>query len=188
MPSGNLPNKRPLIRAQAKDPVMGGEREALIRRQQDPTYIGGYSDVRQRIDESIRKGQTPSEGLRHRLHLVTVVKPNGQPDMHKPMNFSLMGYKAMAFDEAKDLGYTMPPHAIRTADGHIRIGDTEVYYCDAENAEQLLVDGRDAIDRQTTAEATSGSLRDAGRGIPGVSSDHLVSATLDQRHEVVKGS
>lgn len=179
--------KRPLIPIQAKDPV-GARGNAPIARQRMPdnTFLGGYSDVREQIDTAIREGKTPTTGMNYRFHWVTTQRASGRPDGTKAAQFSAMGYRQVKFDEASSLGITLQPHMYKSADGGVQNGDTQLYYCDAETAEQHLLDGRQAIDDQTADEATSGTLHSAGSGIRSVGGD-LTTSHTEHTREVLKG-
>ena len=155
--------KRPLIVAKDKTPSP----EELVRQYkatnaQDKTYVGGYSDQRHLIDTDISRGRDPKGGLNHRLHFVRVLNPRtGQPDRVAVNDFVNKGYRFMLYDEAKGLGYDVPPHAEKTAENHIRVGDVELMYCSDVQAAVNEEQGRSAIDEKTSAEASGSQLRDA---------------------------
>jgi len=170
---------------QARDPVIGAQRESSqFRLRSDVTFIKGYSDVREQMEDAIRRGERPTKGLRHRMQWVTIQRPNGRPDLQKATQFRVMGYQPMKWDEMDGLGYEVPIAAFKTPDGGVQIGDTQLYYCDAATAEQHMIDGRAAIDAQTAVDATSSTLHQAGRDASRGVGDELTTATLEQRHEV----
>ena len=186
-----MSNPKPLVSVKARE-MSGVNQEglaALRSRARDITFILGYSDVRARIEAAIRRGEQPTERLKHRFQLIPTTAPrSGRPDLAKVSEYAAQGYQAMKFDEMKGLGYTLPPHAMKTPDGGVQIGDTQLFYCDAETAEAHYVDGRQAIDEQTTDEATSQTLHSAGQGLEGVSDRaNLTTSKTEHRLEVKKG-
>lgn len=183
-------SKKPLIAVKARE-MSGVNHEALGRiraQRRDLTYIQGYSDVRAEIEQDARAGRAPTKRLRHRLQLIPITTPrSGKPDMQRVTEYVAMGYQAMKFEEALGMGYTLPPHAVKMADGGVMLGDTQVFYCDAETAEQHWQEGRQAIDDQTTDEATSQQLHSAGQGLEGVRDRaNLTTSSTEHRTEVTR--
>lgn len=166
---------KPLISAQAVNP-MGSAREHT----RDFAYVEGYSNVRQDIDDDLRRHRTPERGLNFRLHWVRNQKANGNPDGTKVSQFKVMGYKFVTFDGAKSLGIEVPEHASKTPEGNIQNGDCVLMYCDAATAHKIEQDGRSAIDDRTTDEATSSSLRNAGHDLRSLG-NNLVTSNTEQR-------
>ena len=175
---------RPLITATNRDVVAGAHREsaAFERQGRDLTFVEGYSDRRQQIDDDLRRGRDPGTRLSYRLQYVTNQRPNGKPDGQKITQFLAMGYRPVQFDAPPE-GIVVPTHAFRTGDGGVQVGDAQLFYCTAAVAAENEFQGRRAIDERTTDEATSHTLRSAGRELGGVGSD-LVTSTTQQRADV----
>lgn len=183
-------SKKPLIAVKANE-MSGVNHEALSRiraQRRDLTFIEGYSDVRAEIAQAIARGQKPAKYLKHRLQLIPITTPrSGKPDMQRVTEYVAMGYKALKFEDATGMGYTLPPHAVKMVDGGVMLGDTQVFYCDAETAEQHWQEGRQAIDEQTTDEATSQQLHSAGQGLEGVRDrTDLTTSSTEHRTEVTR--
>lgn len=167
---------------------MGPVREdaAFIAQGQDLTWVPGYSDKRMAMEESARKGEEPTTGLNHRLHWVTVQRPNGRPDHQKMTQFKAQGYRPVPFDEVSSFGIEVPVQAEKTPDGFIKVGDTVLMACSAAVAARIEEQGRRAIDERTANDFTANTLHQAGREVGGVRGD-IVTSDTQQRVEVTKG-
>lgn len=167
--------KRPLVVAKDKTPSP----EELVRqyqasRSQDNTYVGGYSDQRFLIDNEMSRTGKTERGLPFRLHWARALSPKtGQPDGRDIMNFQSKGYQFLMYDEAASKGYTLPPGAMKTADGHIRLGDVELMYCSDVQAAEIEAQGRSAIDEKTSTDASGSILRNAADKLGSVGQDAM---------------
>ena len=182
MGSPNGSTKRPLISVQDKDPFAAA-REAQTN---DLTYLQGYSNKRMQIDDDERRNRAPSVQLSHRFHYVTDKKPSGIPDGRKLTSFKAQGYRMVKWDEAANLGIEVPLHAEQTVDGGIRVGDTVLMVCSAENAAKLEAQGRSAIDEKTSADYTASPMQSAAREVGSVGQGNVTS-TVEQRTDITKG-
>ena len=165
-----------MVKAAAVD-VTGPVREHAFVRQHDLTYIEGYSDKREQLDEDARLRRAPSVTLTHRLQWVTMSRPGGRPDFQKATQFMALGYRRVKMSEMGSLGLTPPPSAMETADGYVQNGDTQLFVCDAATAARNAADGRSAIEERTTDDATAQELHSAGRDAGGVSNELTTSQT-----------
>lgn len=133
---------------------------------QDYTFVPGYSDKRRINDERMRKGQAPLP-MPYRFQLVPTTKPNGQPDNRRVAEWSMKGYRKVskADIESGSLGIKMPPAAVITADGAVRIGDSDLMYCGADNAAKEEARGRSAIEARNADDNAAQDLHRAGREV-----------------------
>lgn len=162
MSDANSPTKRPLIAAFSRDALAeSGEflNNAIVAG--DKTVVPGYSDLRFAADEALRKGRKPPR-LSHRYQWVTITSPTGTPDNRKVADFTAKGYRRVHKDDLSGLGIEVPPAAIVTADGYFRVGDTELFVCDAAHAARNEATWRSAIESRTADAATSQDLKQEG--------------------------
>ena len=165
----NSQTKRPLIVA-GERAFKGETREAATFYDpmvaQDYTFVPGYSDKRRANDERMRKGLAPVP-MPYRFQLVPVTTPAGRPDGRRIAEWSMKGYRKVskADIESGSLGITMPPAAIITADGAVRIGDSDLMYCGADNAAREEARGRSAIEARNADDNAAQDLHRAGREV-----------------------
>jgi hypothetical protein len=163
--------------------VGGAHREtADFNAEPDLTFVPGYSNVRRQIDAEMGRGQEPTVGLNHRMQWVRVERVNGTPIRTRVMQFKGQRYERATLDWLQGNGYDMPPAGELTADGGIRNGDCELFYCSAAQAAQNESLAHRAIDSQTTDDATASNLHSAGRDIDRVGG--LTTASTEHRVEV----
>ena len=173
---------RPLL--SATDRSVGGEaREtAYFSENPDLTYVPGYSDKRQQIDGEMGRGQEPTVALDHRFQWVRTQRVNGQADKRNIRQFKGRRYERATLDFLTSHGYEMPPAASLTADGGISLGDTELYFCSAEQAGENEALARRATSSQAADESSASELHRAGREID--RSGGLTTASTTHRVEV----
>lgn len=174
--------KRPLIgvkdRSVAGEVLDNGAQFADMG--QDTTFIQGYSDKRRQIDAAASKRQDADVELTHRYHWVRTKRNNGTADGADIASFRAKGFRPVRFDEMESLGlqtYT----GTKTVDGHVSLGDTELYVCDAATAERNEAIARRAVEVRSTGDTTSSKLRRASEEA-GSRGDDLQS--LEQRTEI----
>jgi len=133
---------------------------------QDYTFVPGYSDKRRINDERIRKGQNPIP-MPYRFQLVPVTTPAGKVDNRRVAEWSMRGYRKVKQSdiESGGLGISMPPAAVITAEGSIRIGDSDLMYCGADNAAKEEARGRSAIEARNADDNAAQDLHRAGREV-----------------------
>lgn len=175
-----MPNDRSPVRPLlgARDKIVGGS--ALDAGARDMTFVSGYSEKRQQIDSELARGREPEIGLTHRFHWVAVVTRNGQPSQ-KPMSFRAQGYRPVMASEVESLGIERPMASSVTPDGHIRLGDTELFVCSAEQAGINQERARRAIDQQVADDSAS-DLHRAGRELD--RAGDLTTSSTQRRVEI----
>lgn len=130
---------------------------------QDLTFLPGYSDKRRARDEDLRKYGRSKIKLTHRYQFVPVVSADGQrPDLQKAARWMALGYRRVKMDEMASLGVQPPLGAYKTADGHCRIGDSELFVCDAKTAARNDSLRRSAIDANTADDSVAQELHRVG--------------------------
>lgn len=155
-----MPSPKPLISVTDRS-VAGSHLDAGVH---DLTYVGGYSDVRQSIDRDLAAKREPTQGLQHRLEWVRTKRTNGQPDSRKVMEAQARGYTAVAFDDLGKLGLS-PVAGVKTAEGHVGLGDVELFICTADQAARNEATVRRAVDSQSADESLSAELHRTGAEI-----------------------
>lgn len=84
-----MSSPKPLLDIHAKDPVGGSFRETsgFADSGFDYSYVPGYSGLRRQIDADMSRNREPTVVLTHRYQWVTVVRPNGSPDLSRVSRF-----------------------------------------------------------------------------------------------------
>ena len=176
---------KPLIGA--RDRSVGG---ALRESRQffdnpDMLFVPGYSDVRRQIDADLSAGRTPSKELSYRLHWSRHARPNGGGDGDAAA-FMGRGYVAVTKDDLAKYGITqMQPHWQVGADGTIRLADTVLMACPAEQAAANEAQVRNANDAQASDANTADALHRQGREFARAG-EQLTTATSESRMEITK--
>lgn len=168
----------------ARDKSVGGSvlDTEQFRENPDLTFIPGYSDKRRQIDYELGHGLEPSVALTHRYQFLTTTKVNGQAARQKVMQYKAQRYERVMVDMLDGLGIEMPLGAEKTADGGIRLGDTELYYCSAEVAAGNEAKLHSASESQEADDTTASALHTQGQEFD--RSGNLTTAKTTRKVEV----